>query len=140
MKKNLTVLFAMMILSVSAFADQRIDPTTLPANIREAVKGWYPNATVMFAEADWDSYEVALSNGAEIDFRKTGDWKQIECMAGVPASAVPEKIAAEIAKKFPDIPVVKIEKEYRGYEVKLQNRMELYFNEKGKLIGQKYDD
>ena len=112
MKKSFVLLCVMTVLSAAAFADQVIDPSTLPAEIQTAV----------------------------IDFRKTGDWKQIECMAGVPASAVPEKIAAEIAKKFPDIPVVKIEKEYRGYEVKLQNRMELYFNEKGKLIGQKYDD
>ena len=140
MKRNFIFLCAMMVLSAAAFADQVVDPATLPAEIQTAVKTWYPDATVTFAEADWDSYEVALSNGAEIDFRKTGDWKQIECMAGVPAAAVPEKIAAEIAKKIPDVPVVKIEKEYRGYEVKLQNRMELYFNEKGKLVGQKFDD
>lgn len=130
----------MMILGAAAFADQVIDPTTLPAEIQTTIKNWYPDATVTFAEADWDSYEVVLSNGAEIDFRKTGDWKQIECMAGVPASAVPEKITAEVTGKFPGVSVVKIEKEYRGYEVKLQNRMELYFNEKGRLIGQKYDD
>lgn len=140
MKRNFVLLCVMTVLGAAAFADQVIDPATLPAAIQTTIKNWYPDATVTFAEADWDSYEVALSNGAEIDFRKTGEWKQIECFAGVPASAVPEKIAAEIAQKYPGVTVVKIEKEYQGYEVKLQNRMELYFNEKGKLIGQKYDD
>ena len=103
MKKGLTVLFAMMILSVSAFADQRIDPTTLPANIQEAVKGWYPNATIMFSE-------------------------------------VPSAIAAAVAKQYPNVVMVEIEKEYQGYEIKLQNRMELYFNLQGQLLYQKYDD
>lgn len=140
MKKGFVLLCAMMVLSGAAFADRVIDPTELPTNIQTTLNAWYPEATITFAEADWDSYEVALSNGAEVDFRINGDWKKIECFTGVPSSVIPEKIAAEIAKIYSGIPVVKIEKEYRGYEVKLQNRMELYFNDRGKLIGQKLDD
>ena len=87
-----------------------------------------------------DSYEVDLSNGAEIDFRQNGEWKSIKCYSGVPASEVPSAIAAAVAKQYPNVVMVEIEKEYQGYEIKLQNRMELYFNLQGQLLYQKYDD
>ena len=83
---------------------------------------------------------MELAKGSEIDFREKGEWKGIKCYAGVPASEVPSEIAATIAKEYNNVPIVEIEKEYQGYEVKLQNRMELYFNLQGKLLHQKYDD
>ena len=64
----------------------------------------------------------------------------LKSIFGKTASEVPSEIAAAIAKEYNNVPIVEIEKEYQGYEVKLQNRMELYFNLQGKLLHQKYDD
>ena len=41
---------------------------------------------------------------------------------------VPEQIRSYVRQNFPDTKFVKIEKGYRGYEVKLTNRLELTFD------------
>lgn len=140
MKKGILTVFFTMFLTVGVFADKVIDPATLPDNIKTSLKNWFPNATISLVEADWNSYEVVLSNGAEIELRKNGDWKEIKCYEGIPQVIVPQAIIEVVQKNYPSVVMIKIEKKSRGYEVKLMNQMELHFSDEGKLIGQELDD
>ena len=52
---------------------------------------------------------------------------------------LPSKITQTINQMYPGVYVRDIDYETYGYEVKLSNRMKLFFNKEGKFLGQKYD-
>ena len=52
---------------------------------------------------------------------------------------LPPKIMQTINQMYPGVYVRDIDYEAYGYEVELSNRMELFFDREGKLLGQKYD-
>lgn len=139
MKKILAVCL-MVVAGTIAFADTPIAPTALPAKVQSFIAETFPDSAVTYAEADWDDYEVNLNDGTEITFRKNGDWKDIKSYNGVPMSVLSNVISAQLDTMFPDVAIVEIEKERGNFEIKMANRMEVYFSANGKLIGQKYDD
>ncbi|TQR30332.1 hypothetical protein DMB92_07680 [Campylobacter sp. MIT 99-7217] len=53
---------------------------------------------------------------------------------------LPQNINDQIQKLYPGSFVVDIDLEAYGYEIKLNNRMELYFDMNGRFLGQKFDD
>lgn len=125
---------------VSAFADRIVDPQRLPASIAEAIGEWFPGETVTLAESDWGRYEVSLSGGASVEFSLLRNWEEMTSVNGLPETALPDGVFAAARTAWPDALIVKIERQFRGYEAKLNNGMELYFTKDGRLIGQKYDD
>lgn len=139
MKKILAVCL-MVFAGTIAFADTPIAPTALPAKVQSFIAETFPDSAVTYAEADWSEYEVHLDDGTEITFRKNGDWKDIKSYNGVPMSVLSNVISAQLDTMFPDVAIVEIEKERGNFEIKMANRMEVYFSANGKLIGQKYDD
>ena len=56
----------------------------------------------------------------------------------VPASLFPTSLRTTVAKLQPKQRIVGIEKERRGYDVKLSNGVEMKFDRDGKFI--RYDD
>ena len=52
---------------------------------------------------------------------------------------LPQSITEQIAKLYPGAYVVDIDYEPYGYEVDLNNRMQLHFDTRGNLLGQKWD-
>lgn len=121
------------------FADTPISAYNLPQNIQNFISDNF-KGTIMHAEQDWDSYDVILSDGYKIEFYRGGEWKDIENYAGVDPKLLPSNIATTIANAFPNVNIVKVEKEWSGLEVKLANRMKVYLNNSGKIVGQKMDD
>lgn len=53
---------------------------------------------------------------------------------------LPQNIMATIQKMYPGVFITDVDWEPYGYEIELNNRMELHFDTKGNLLGQKYDD
>ena len=137
MKKLLLILVA---LCGVAFADMVVPATSLPKVAQDFIAQNFKGATIMYVEMDYDSYDVMLSNGAEVEFFTTGEWKEIKSYVGVNPSILPAPVAAGIAKAFPNIQIIKVDKEWNGYEVKMANRIKAYFDANGNFMGQKYDD
>ena len=80
-------------------------------------------------------YKVVFVNGAKVEFTKNGEWKDVECKYGeVPAALVPQQIRDYVAKNFAGRKIVSIDRDKRGYEVKLDNGLELKFDLKFRLI------
>ncbi|MFR9165204.1 MAG: PepSY-like domain-containing protein [Dysgonomonas sp.] len=97
----------------------------------------------MFAEKDWNEYDVKLANGFEIEFFSDGTWKDIEAnREAIPASilnTLPSKIATYINTNYKDWTLTDISKKKYGYEMELINPamgsdVELKFNQAGELI------
>ena len=45
-----------------------------------------------------------------------------------------------VKQTYPQAAIIKVEKEWGNYKIKLNNFMELYITASGQLVGQKFDD
>lgn len=152
-KKLLTALFMFLIVSgiLSAQANQYApDPnaqygygvplSSIPQNAQSFIRQHFPNIEVTYIERDWDDIEVYLANGTQIEFFPNGDWKEVKTYTNMPDSILPANVMATVKRTYPQAAIIKIEKQYTIFEVKLNNMMELYIDGSGNLIGQKFDD
>ena len=81
------------------------------------------------------SYDVILTDGTNVEFNHKGEWKEIKRHGlPIPPAIIPEVIQDLIKKNYSSNKVVKIEKEIRDYEIKLDNGLEMTFDLKGNLI------
>ena len=139
MKKIFTLLF---LFSAFLMADDiYIMPEQLPQNALQFIQKYFPNVSILYAEMDKKGYEVQLSNGVEIEFLRNGEFKEIEGnYVALPFEILPQSVANTVGKTYPNTVITKIKRKWNFYEVKLNNMMELYIDNNGTLIGQKFDD
>ena len=141
MKKIIFVLASIMMTAgiASADNDRIIAFDQLPAKAREFVKQYFPSEKVSYVKEESDfmefSYEVVFAQGTKVEFSGQGEWKEVDCRySTLNEKLVPAQIRDYVSKNFPDTKFVKIEKGYRGYEVKLTNRLELTFDAEYRLV------
>ena len=152
-KKLITALFMFLIVSGILFAQANQyapDPnaqygygvtlSSIPQNAQNFIRQHFPNIEVTYIERDWEDIEVYLANGTQIEFFPNGDWKEVKAYANMPDSILPANVMATVKRTYPQAAIIKIEKQYTIFEVKLNNMMELYIDGSGNLIGQKFDD
>jgi len=101
--------------------------------ITKFVGQYFPQATVLMVNSEWDEYEVRLSDGTQIEFNRKAEWKKIDCehsttYTNVPAELVPSQIATYVKSNFANQGITKIEKNRRGWEIELNNDLEIKFN------------
>ncbi len=140
MKKAVMIAIMAAVAAAALFADRIVPVDSIPQAAKALIAEHFPGRTAQFAEADFNEYEVQLNDGTEIQFSGSGDWQEIKSYTGVPAGVLPQAIADYTAQAYPNVPIIKAEKEWRGYELKLANRMEMYFDSAGRFLGQKFDD
>lgn len=119
--------------------DERIDYNKLPSTAQSFITSHYPNATVTSCEKDYDNwshtYEVYLSDGTHIEFDKHGEWLDVENrVSGVAQSVVPAPIWDYVATHYASFFIVDIEKDTRGYDVELNNDLDLDFDSEGGFV------
>lgn len=125
--------------SVSA-APQEVEFDKLPKNSQEFVQKNFPGekvkSVVMDREASWDKYTVYFNSGNQVSFEGgSGDCSQIIMKRGrVPATALPAKIKAYAAAKYPDLNVVMIQTTADGYKVGLSDKSFLDFDKNGDFV------
>lgn len=141
--KHLKILLASLAFfsatAVFADNDRPITFDQLPEPARQFIEQHFGERKVALAKMETDfmkkSYEVIFADGCRIEFDGKGDWKEVACkFSEVPAAVISAPIAEYVQANYPEISVVKIEKERRKYEVKLFNRVELTFDMHFNLI------
>lgn len=130
--------------SVMAFTgdDRPVTFEQLPEKAQQFIKQHFGDRKISYAKQDTDwfdgDYEVRFVDGDKVAFRRNGDWEEVECKGTqVPAAIVPQAISGYVAKQHPDERIIEIERDARGYEIKLSNRIEIKFDKKGNLF--RYD-
>ena len=146
--KTIKILLVAFAASVTAFTakadnDKPIAPEALPANTQQFIQKYFGNKEISYAKMDTDfmdkSYEVFFVDGCKAEFDKKGDWKEVSCRThAIPAGIVPSQIEDFVAKNQPNQAIVKIDKDKRDYELKLQNGLEMKFDLSYKFL--RYDD
>ena len=109
MKKLLFILLSMMSVSAALRAENEIRTT--------------------------DSYDVLLENGSDLEFDRRGQWTEIDAeRTTVPQSIIPLRIADYLKRNYPDRPIVKIDRDRRGYGIELSDGTDLEFNVRGDFL------
>ncbi|HJE87525.1 PepSY-like domain-containing protein [Rikenella microfusus] len=141
MKKILVLFVCLFSLQtvVRADNDRPITVAQLPAAAQQFIKKYFADVNVAFAKEEKDffktSYEVLFANGNKAEFNSSGEWSELDCKyTVVPAELVPAQIADYVKQYYAGANVLKIERGYADYEVKLSNRLELTFNKQFQLI------
>ena len=138
MKKSLLIIVAFvmtMCFTVKADNDRVITFEQLPAEAQTMLKSYFADKVPLVITVDWDDYTVIYQSGEKVEFDKKGNWKDIECKASaVPTALIPEQIKANVKKTFPAATIIKIDRDRRGYDVKLNNGMEIEFDKKFNVV------
>ena len=140
MKKSIFFVLALVMsiclpLTLMADNDQVITFDRLPATAQTMLKQNFSDKVPLVITADWDDYKVMYTNGDKVEFDKKGNWRDIECKTSqVPAALVPAQITANVNATFPGATVTEIDRDRRGYSVKLSNGLELEYNRNFQIV------
>lgn len=129
--KAILLLVAMLATSFIAKADhdQVITFDQMPEAAQAFHKQYFAGKVPLVVTVDWDDYTIRYESGEKVEFDKQGSWKEIDCRASqVPVELIPEEIKANIAATFPGAVILKIDRNRRGYEVKLNNGLEVEYS------------
>ena len=137
MKKLLFVLLAVLTLGFSAKADhdQVINFNQLPQQAQALLKEHFANKVPLIVTMDWDDYTIVYDSGEKVEFDKQGNWKEIDCRtSSVPTALIPEQIKSHIRATFPGTTIIDLDRNRRGYEVKLNNGLEVEYTRDFQVI------
>ena len=135
--KRILILALLVLLTGTSFAlvddDRPIAVNQLPQKAQLFIKEHFPKEKVAYAKIERDflevKYEVVFASGSKVEFRKNGDWKEVDCRyTAVPAAIIPSKIIESVANLYPDNAIVQIDRNRRDYEVKITNGLELTYD------------
>lgn len=129
--KAILLLAVMMVMSFNAKADndQVITFDQMPAPAQALLKQYFADKVPLVVTVDWDDYTIMYQSGEKVEFDKQGEWKEISCRTTqVPDALIPEPIKTHINATFPGAVIVKLEKNLRGYEVKLTNGLDVEYS------------
>ena len=128
----------MLAMSFNARADhdQVITFNQMPEAAQALLKQYFADKVPLVVTVDWDDYTIMYESGEKVEFDKQGNWKEISCvMSCVPAELIPEQIKSHITTTFPGTEILKIDRNRRGYEVKLSNGLEVEYTPTFQVIG-----
>lgn len=124
-----------MCLPVMADSDRVITFDQLPAAAQTMLKKYFADKVLLIVTVDWDDYKVMYQSGEKVEFDKKGEWKDLDCkVSAVPTALIPEQIKAKVKTTFPGATIIKLDRDRRGYDVKLNNGIELEFDKKFQIV------
>lgn len=141
--KKILFLIALVVGSIQlAMADDVVtrDVNQLPLAARELIDKQFSHRKVDFIKIEKDlfeetSYEVKLDDGTELEFNAKGGWVEIDAKDDdVPSEFIPESIQEYMKDHYKGEKIVKIERDRKGYELTLENGLEVNFDQFGKFL------
>ncbi|HEY9185021.1 MAG TPA: PepSY-like domain-containing protein [Salegentibacter sp.] len=130
---------------VDDFGDEHLDPSELPQNIQDFIAQYFPGVGIDEAERENNgNYEVELDNDTELIFNANGEFLgrgededdsyDDDDEEDINPADLPQVILDYIAENYPDQNIIEAEKEDDGYEVTLNNGVELEFDLDGAFV------
>lgn len=145
MKKYLFIALAALFFGVSSASadglelDRIISKEQLPASAIEFINKNFANSKISLVKEDRElfskNYEVIFSDGARLEFTRSGEWKEVDCRNyEVPANIVPAAIAKYVSENYSGVRILQIDSDRFDYEVRLSNSLELTFDKSFNII------
>lgn len=129
-KKLMTLIAVAILIPTALSAEGKLIPfDSLPGEAIKFVKDYFPTLKVLQVKAEYDEYDVKLTDSVNLEFDRDGNWKEIKCRrSSVPDAVVPVLILSYIKGNYPNIPIIQIERSKWGYELELAGDLELEFD------------
>lgn len=129
-----SVIFA----SAASDHDYAIPFEQLPAASQTFVTSHFAGIQVAYCLRDSHSFEARLADASEIEFNLDGSWKEVDCKyREIPASVIgilPATIPAYVQANFPKALITKVSVKFWGYEIELNNGLDVEFNAAGQFL------
>lgn len=119
--------------------DRAISEGELPAAAREFISMYFRDVRPALVKEERDfpdiSYEIVFTTGAKVEFDRHGAWTEVSCRySEMPGGIVPRQLVEKAREFYPDAAVTQIERGRHGYEMKLDNGLELTFGSDFRLL------
>lgn len=122
-------------LPVMADDDRVITFEQLPAQAQTMLKKYFADKVPLVVTVDMDDYTVLHQSGEKVEFDKKGNWREINCKtSSVPSALIPEQIKAVVKQTYPGATIIKIDRDRRGYDIKLNNGLDIEFNRNFQVV------
>lgn len=147
MRKFLMMLTAASVMMVAASCDDEktIAADKLPQPAKDFIETHFADATITRVIKDTEGsteYDVRLDNGFELEFNKSGNWRDVDGKGmELPASfaaELPEGITTYTETNHGTQALSKVELNRSTYEVALTGGLEIIFSLQGEFV--RYDD
>lgn len=106
----------------------------LPSYAQVFIQEYFQDFEISYIQKEENSIEVKLGNGILIEFDLKGRWKSLKSENGLMSDILPVQMQEYLLENYGDLDIIEIERESNGFEVKLQNGKELFFNLSGNYI------
>lgn len=115
--------------------------------INDFARTYFPDAEVLSTIKDGLDYDVTLSDYTQIGFDGTlfgkFEWEEVDCKhasiyTAVPDALVPTEIRDYVNRIHGTQTIVKISKDSRGWEIELDNGLEIEFDKRFNVVD--FDD
>ncbi|MCM0665953.1 PepSY-like domain-containing protein [Flavobacterium tyrosinilyticum] len=145
MKMRLFMAIALLIVTISASAQKKIEVTELPKPAQEFLKKHFSHALIENVQKDPEhgekGYEVKLKDGTEVEFWKDGSYREVDGGDNpIPTDFIPDNIKAYVAKNHPNEKITHIDYGHKDLDVDLTNKIDLEFTKDGKILKDKKND
>ncbi|MGE8342882.1 MAG: PepSY-like domain-containing protein [Flavobacterium sp.] len=145
MKMKLFLAITLLIATISASAQKKIEVTELPKPAQEFLKKHFSHTLVEKAQKDPEhgekGYEVKLKDGTEVEFWKDGSYREVDGGDNpIPTDFIPDNIKAYVAKNHPNEKITHIDYGHKDLDVDLTNKIDLEFTKDGKILKDKKND
>lgn len=143
MKKISLFLAALLISIFSAYADSdRIthDINELPEKSRLFLSTYYKNIPISHIKIEknllWiESYDVILTNGTNIEFERSGEWKEVKgSPEHIPSTIIQAFIHDYVNQHYAGTQISGVDRSGQHIEIDLNNGIELTFDTEGHII------
>ena len=129
----------MLVNIACADSNKVIQVSQLPKDAQSFITTNLSSAKVALVTSETEgvskSYKVIFDNGNSVTFNSKGQWTDVDCEGSeVPVAVVPAQIMKYVKATYPSCRIEEIEKDRRGYEVKLSNKLELSFDKKLNIV------
>ena len=138
MKKIFLILLS--VAAITAFVscgEKPVAADNLPQKAKTFLSTYFPGIEVVSVIKDNDGYDVDLIDGTDVDFRKNGEWKNVDCEGRpVPVGFFPTGITTYVAEHYPMTFIEDIQFDHNRYEVGLNDPIDvdLIFDANGNFV------
>ena len=116
-----------------------VNLTDIDSTIVAFVNTHFPETSILSCNQTEHYFKVILNDNTKIHFTHAYEWVEVNCehsstYDAVPATLVPEQITAYVTANYPNQHIDEIEKEHNGWEIELDNNVEVKFDSSFNVI------
>lgn len=134
----MAALASLVVLASCDNDEKHLDYNELPNVAKSFINNHFGDNEARSVIKEYDDltyhYEVYLTDGTKIEFKKNGEWREVENrVEGVPTSILPAGIVSYMQENYGSYFIVCVERD-RQYDIELNNDLDLDFTLDGDFI------